>query len=225
MASKKGILICDEQPLFREGIKSTVARVGTFEILGEAGVGLEAVRLAVVLKPDLLLIGIALQQQSAIRLAGELKKCVPEAALLVLSISSATNLIAGSFAAGAAGYLLKDSVPEALIQALEAVAQGGYFLDGPISVETAHRIKSLNESNSNEGLSRHESLTRRQREVMHRLVRGLSYKTIAEELCISPRTVEGHRNEIMRVLELTNTVELARYAVRQGLIQPDWGEV
>jgi DNA-binding NarL/FixJ family response regulator len=221
MAGKKGILICDEHPLFREGIKSAVARAGTFEVLGEAGTGLEAVRLAVVLKPDLLLIGIALQQQSAIRLAGELKKCVPEAALLILSISSETNLIASSFAAGAAGYLLKDSAAETLIQALEVVSQGGHFLDGPISAETVHRIKSLNGSNPNEGLSKYESLTRRQREVMNLLVQGLSYRAIGDKLCISPRTVEGHRNEIMRVMEFTNTVELTRYALRTGLVCRD----
>ncbi len=225
MAGKKGILIVDEHPLFREGVKATVARIGTFVVLGEAGKAVEALRLAVDLRPDLVLIGISLPDHGGIELTRGLQKYVPDAALLIVSVNSATNYIADSFAAGAAGYLLKDSVPETLLHALEVVSQGGYFLDGPVSSETVRRLKGLTAPGSQTGPSRYEFLTRRQKQVLQLLVRGLSHKAIGEKLNISPRTVEGHRNEIMRNLDLLNTVELTRYAARFGLIEPDRGDV
>ncbi|MBM3298921.1 MAG: response regulator transcription factor [Deltaproteobacteria bacterium] len=220
MAGKKGVLIVDDHPLFREGLRNTVTRSGKFEVVGEAGKAREALRLALEIKPDLVLIDISLPDQSGIELTRALRRSVPEAALLIVSVHSATNYIADSFAAGAAGYLVKDSLPETLMQALEVVSEGGCFLDGPVSRQTVDRLKGLNAPTSSRALPRYESLTRRQREVMHLLVQGLSYKAIGEELCISPRTVEGHRNEIMKVLELSNRVELIQYALKLGLLEP-----
>jgi DNA-binding NarL/FixJ family response regulator len=225
MAGRKGILIVDEHPLFREGVKATIARIGTFVVLGEAGKALEALRLAVELGPNIVLIGISLPDQSGTELTRALQRYVPAAALLIVSVNSATNHMADSFAAGAAGYLLKDSVPETLLHALEVVSQGGYFLDGPVSSETVRRLIGLTAAGSQTGPSRYEFLTRRQKQVLQLLVRGLSHKAIGEKLCISPRTVEGHRNEIMRHLDLLNTVELTRYAARFGLIEPDREDV
>jgi DNA-binding NarL/FixJ family response regulator len=225
MDGKKGILIVDEHPLFREGVKATIARIGTFVVLGEAGKTLEALRLAVDHRPDLVLIGISLPHQSGTELTRGLQRHVPAAALLIVSVNSATNYIANSFAAGAAGYLLKDSPPATLLHALEVVSRGGYFLDGPISGETVQRLRGLAAAGSQTGPSRYEVLTRRQKQVAQLLVRGLSHKAIGEKLGISPRTVEGHRNEIMRSLDLLNTVELTRYAARFGLIEPDRGDL
>lgn len=224
MAGTKGVLIVDDHPLFREGLKNTIARACGFEVVGEAGKALDALRLAAEIKPDLVLIDITLPDQSGIELTRALRRSVPDAILLIVSVHSATNYIADSFAAGAAGYLVKDSLPETLIQALEVVSQGGYFLDKPISPEAAKRLRELHPPSSSRALSRYELLTRRQREVMHLLVQGLSYKAIAAKLYISPRTVEGHRNEIMRTLELSNTVELTRYAVRSGIIEAGRGD-
>jgi DNA-binding NarL/FixJ family response regulator len=94
-------------------------------------------------------------------------------------------------------------------------------LDGPIPCEAVDRLKGLKAPGSEAGLSRYESLTRRQKQVAQLLLQGLSYKAIGEKLCISSRTVEGHRNEIMRNLELLNTVELTRYVCGLGLFEPD----
>jgi two-component system, NarL family, response regulator NreC len=194
-------------------------------VLGEAGKVLEALRLAVELGPNIVLIGISIQHQSGTELTRALQRYVPDAALLIVSVNSATNYIADSFAAGAAGYLLKDSVPETLLYALEVVSQGGYFLDGPVSSDAVKRLTGLAALASKTGPSRYEFLTRRQKQVLQLLVRGLSHKAIGEKLNISPRTVEGHRNEIMKHLDLLNTVELTRYAARFGLIEPDREDV
>jgi DNA-binding NarL/FixJ family response regulator len=225
MAGRKGILIVDEHPLFREGVKATIARIGTFVVLGEAGKALEALRLAVELGPNIVLIGVSMSDRSGTELTIALQRYVPAAALLIVSVNSSTNFIADSFAAGAAGYLLKDAIPEALLHALDVVSQGGYFLDGPVSSDAVKRLTGLTAPSSQTGPSRYEFLTRRQKQVLQLLVRGLSHKAIGEKLSISPRTVEGHRNEIMRNLDLLNTVELTRYAARFGLIEPDRGDV
>lgn len=221
MAGKKGVLIVDEHPLFREGIRSAIARNGKFEVLGETGKAFEALRLAVDLKPDLVLIGVALRHRNGIELMRAIKRYFPDAVLLIVSVNCSPRSIADSFGAGATGYLSKDAAPETLLHALEVVSQGGYFLDGPFSVEAANQLKRLTEPDSPNGLSRYESLTRRQKQVTQLLVRGLSYKAIGEKLFISPRTVEGHRNEIMRNLNLLNTDELTRYVLGLGLIDTD----
>jgi DNA-binding NarL/FixJ family response regulator len=218
MVGKKGVLIVDDHPLFREGLKNTIERMGRFGVVGEAGRALEALKLATQTNPDLVLIDITLPDQSGIELTRALRRAVPAAALLMVSVHSAPNYIAESFDAGAAGYLVKDSLPETLMQALDVVSQGGFFLDGPIPSDAVARLRQMGSPSSNGARRRYESLTRRQREVMHLLVQGLSYKAIAEKLHISPRTVEGHRNEIMKALEVSNAVELTRCAVRLGLI-------
>ena len=188
MAGRKGLLIVDEHPLFREGVKATIARIGTFVVLGEAGKALEALRLAVELGPNIVLIGISLPDQSGTELTRALQRYVPAAALLIVSVNSASNYMADSFAAGAAGYLLKDSVPETLLHALEVVSQGGYFLDGPVSSETVRRLIGFTRLAHKTGASRGINfVTRRQKQVLQLLVRGLSHKAIGEKLCISPR--------------------------------------
>lgn len=225
MSGKKRVLIVDDHPLFREGLKNTITRNDTFEVVGEAGKAFDALRLAVQAKPDLVLLDISLPDQSGIELARALRKSVPGAALLMVSVHSAANYIADSFEAGAAGYLAKDTLPETLMQALDVVSKGGYFLEGPVSREAVHRLTALRAPRSRESLSRYESLTRRQRQVMHLLVQSLSYKAIAAELGISPRTVEGHRNEIMKALELSNRGELTQCALKLGLLEPYHGEM
>ena len=225
MAAKKRVLVVDDHPLFREGLKNTIARSRKFKVVAEAGKAFEALKVAVQAKPDLVLIDISLPDQSGIELARTLRDSVPDAALLMVSVHSAPNYIADSFEAGAAGYLVKDSLPETLMQALDVVSNGGYFLDGPIRRETVQLLKEMRAPSQKQGVSRYEYLTHRQREVMHLLVRGLSYKTIASELHISPRTVEGHRNEILKALGLSNRIELTQYAVRLGLLEAPHREV
>jgi DNA-binding NarL/FixJ family response regulator len=219
MGDKKKVLIVDDHPLYREGLKNAIARMEKFEVIGEAGKALEAFKVAMEIEPDLVLVDVTLPDQSGIELTKTLRKSFPDTGLLIMCCHSAANCVADSFAAGAAGYVVKDSGPETLMHALEIVSEGGYFLDGPISDEAVQRLKGLTAGGVQAGRARYDSLTRRQQEVMNLLVQGSSYKAIATELNISPRTVEGHRNEIMKVLELTNTVELTRYAMRLGLIE------
>lgn len=218
MSPKKAVLIIDDHPLFREGLKAIIGRTERFEVVGEAGKGREAIRSAAELSPDLVLVDISLPDCSGIQLTREIQRIVPHARLLMVSVHAGTNYIAESFQAGAAGYLVKESVPETLLQALEVVAEGGYFFESRVSPEAVERLKNLKPDQSGDAMSRYESLTRRQQEVLKLLARGLSYKAVAEKLCVSPRTVENHRAQIIQRLGLRNSAELILFSTALGLL-------
>jgi DNA-binding NarL/FixJ family response regulator len=214
------ILIVDDHPLLREGLKAIIRRSPSFEVIGEAGNGRQALRLAVELEPDLILIDISLPDQSGIVLTKELKGLLPDSIVLIISVHSGANYISDSFSSGAAGYLVKEAVPETLLHAMDVVSNGGYYFDGPASPKMIEKLKcfSLNETTPDE--SRYSALTRRQREVLVLLAKGLSCRAVADRLCISPRTVENHRAAILERLQLSNTVGLVIWAARQGLLEP-----
>ncbi|RJR31381.1 MAG: DNA-binding response regulator [Desulfobacteraceae bacterium] len=225
MIQRKGILIVDDHPLFREGLKSIIARRDKFEVLGEAGSGREGLRLARGLKPDIVLVDLSLPDQSGIHLTREVRALLPETRVIIVSMHSKIDYIAESFQAGATGYVAKESASERLLDALERVSRGDYFLDSSVSQEV---VRSLIKTPSREAKitdSGYRTLTPREQEVLRMLAEGLSSKEVAEKLFISPKTAENHRASIMNKLGLHSIHELIRYAARLGLIDVDlWKE-
>jgi len=218
---RKSVLIIDDHPLFREGLKVIIGRDRRFEVVGEAGKGREGLRLAKKLRPDLALVDISLPDQNGIDLSREIRSLMPEVRIMIISMHSKIDYIAESFRAGATGYLVKESAAMGLIKGLEAVSRGEYFLDSSLSREVVEKLiefppkeKSINDVSYN-------SLTPREQEVMRLLAEGLSRKEIAEKLFISPKTVENHRTNIMNKLDLHNSMDLVRFAARLGLIDVD----
>jgi DNA-binding NarL/FixJ family response regulator len=218
---RKSVLIIDDHPLFREGLKAIIGRDRRFEVVGEAGKGREGLRLAKKLRPDLALVDISLPDQNGIDLSREIRSLMPEVRIMIISMHSKIDYIAESFRAGATGYLVKESAAMGLIKGLEAVSRGEYFLDSSLSREVVEKLiefppkeKSINDVSYN-------SLTPREQEVMRLLAEGLSRKEIAEKLFISPKTVENHRTNIMNKLDLHNSMDLVRFAARLGLIDVD----
>ena len=221
MADKKKILLVDDHPLFRAGIKSLLEENHSFQIIGEAGDGQEAIRLAKNLKPDLVLLDISLPDKSGIEITRELKGLFPEILIMIVSMHTKIDFITEAFRAGALGYVIKESAAERLVQGLETVARGDYFLDSALSHKVVEKILGFPTKEAKITDETYASLTPREEQVLRLLAEGHSPKEIGEKLFISPKTVENHRASIMDKLDLHSTLELIRYAVRLGLIDPD----
>ena len=225
MPHKKTVLIIDDHPLFREGLKSIIGKNARFQVVAEAGSVREGLSLAKRHRPDLALVDISLPDGSGIDLTRDLRTLLPETRILVISMHSKIEYIAEAFQAGATGYVVKESASERLLKGLEYIARGDYFLDSSVSREV---VKRLMESPAKEAKitdAAYSTLTPREQEVMRHLAEGLSRKEIGEKLFISPKTVENHRSNIMNKLDLHSTMDLIRYAARLGLIDVDlWKE-
>jgi DNA-binding NarL/FixJ family response regulator len=221
LADKKKILLVDDHPLFRAGLKSLLVDNPSFQIIGEAGDGEEAIRLTKTLKPDLLLLDISLPDKSGIEITRELKNLFPEILIMIVSMHSKIDFITESFRAGALGYVIKESAAERLVQGLETVARGEYFLDSSLSHKVVEKILGLPTKEAVITDEKYASLTPREEQVLRLLAEGHSAREVGEKLFISPKTVENHRANIMDKLDLHSTLELIRYAVRLGLIDPD----
>lgn len=221
MVQKKTILIVDDHPLFREGLKTIITSDTRYEVVGEAGNGREALRLAKKHKPDLVLLDIALPDQNGIQLSREIRNLSSKTRILIVSMHSKTDYIVKAFQAGATGYVVKYSASERLLQGIDSVLKGEYFMDSSVSHKVIEKLMQSPEKEAKITDAAYDTLTPREQEVMVLLAEGLSSKEAAEKLFISPKTVENHRSNMMRKLDLHSTLELIRYATRLGLIDVD----
>lgn len=221
MAEQKSIIIIDDHPLFREGLKSIIGRDAQFKVVGEAGSGHEGFGMAKKLKPDLVVVDISLPDQSGIQLTRDLRELLSETKILVVSMHSKIDYIAEAFQAGATGYVVKESASERLLQGLKSVAKGDYYLDSSVSHAVVENLMKSPLKAAKITDADYATLTPREQEVMRFLAEGLSSKAVAEKLFISPKTVENHRANIMNKLGLHSTIELVRYAAKLGLIDVD----
>jgi DNA-binding NarL/FixJ family response regulator len=221
MTPKKKILLVDDHPLFRSGLRSLLIDNPSFHIIGEAGNGEEAIQQAKALKPDLVVLDISLPDKSGIEICRELRDLFPEILILIVSMHAQIDFITDSFQAGALGYVIKESAAERLVQGLETVARGDYFLDSSLSRKVVEKIMRLPSKEANITDEKYTSLTPREQQILRLLAEGHSPKETGEKLFISPKTVENHRANIMEKLDLHSTLDLIRYAFRLGLIDPE----
>jgi len=220
-AAQKSIVIIDDHPLFREGLKSIIARDRHFVVVGEAGdarKGLETVKKH---NPDLVIVDISLPDKSGIEAARAIRGRFPNTRIIIVSMHSKIDYIVEAFQAGATGYIVKESASDRLILGLETVLNGEYFLDSSISHAVVEKLLKEPLKDTRVEDADYGSLTPREQEVMRLLAEGFAVREIAQKLYISPKTVENHRSNLMRKLGLRNAIELARYAARLGLIDVD----
>ena len=218
MNPKKTIMIVDDHPLFREGLKSIISRKPELEIVGETGLGKEALRLAENLKPDMVVMDISLPDINGIELTRDIKNLSPSTRVLIVSVHSKIDYITAAFQAGATGYVVKDAPSGKILQALELVSQGEYFLDASVSYQVVKKLSEFPEQKAKTTDTIYSSLTNREQEIFRLLAEGLKIKDIADKLYISPKTVENHKTNIMSKLNLHSSLDLVRYAVKLGII-------
>ncbi|MFC1896205.1 response regulator, partial [Thermodesulfobacteriota bacterium] len=225
VSQKKSIVIVDDHPLFREGLKAIIAREAGYQVIGEAGTVRAALRMVRELKPDLVLMDIALPDGSGIDATSEIRELAPHTHVMVVSMHSKIDYIVRAFQGGATGYVVKESASDRLLQGISTVLKGEYFMDSSVSHRVVQKLVQFPEKEARITDAAYETLTPREQEVMGQLAEGMSAKQISKKLFISPKTVENHRANIMAKLGLRSRMEIVRYAARLGLIDVDlWKE-
>jgi DNA-binding NarL/FixJ family response regulator len=225
VAKKKTILIVDDHPLVREGLKSILKPAAEYEVVGQAGNARDGIQMVKNLKPDLVLLDLSLPDKSGLELSSEIRSISPPTRILIVSMHSNVDYIVKAFQVGATGYMTKESATERLLKGIEHVLNGEYFMDGAVSHAVVQKLMKTPEKELKITDAGYETLTSREQEVMVLLAEGYSAKEAAVKLFISPKTVENHRTNIMNKLGLHSALELVRYAARLGLVDVDlWKE-
>ncbi|MDP2847451.1 MAG: response regulator transcription factor [Humidesulfovibrio sp.] len=218
MASKYKLLIIDDHPMFRDGLKTIVRLNPAYEIAGEAGTCAEGLAQARSIRPDLVIVDISLPDGNGIDLARDILVQAPQTKVVMLSMHAKVDFIATAFQAGVSAYLAKESSREQLLQALDAVMAGRQYLDGSLSPRVVTELLSRPSEETRMADAAYGKLSRREQQVLRLLAEGLAPAVIAERLFISRKTVENHRTNILAKLGIKSPVALVRYAARLGLI-------
>jgi DNA-binding NarL/FixJ family response regulator len=211
------ILIADDHPLLRAGIRALLENIPQVEVLAEAANGQEALAAVEAHRPDVVLTDIAMPIMNGLELATLLSREFPEIKTIILSIHSGEEYVCRALRSGAAGYLLKDSGTAELRLAIEAVARGESYLSPAVSKQVIADYIRRTGSEARPP----ELLTTRQREILRLIALGQTTKAIARTLGISVKTVETHRAQLMERLDIYDVASLVRYAIRNGLAKLD----
>jgi len=216
MEPKKQIFIVEDHRLFREGLKAMLSPHPEYEIVGEAEDGLEAVRLIRKSKPELVLLDLSMPRMSGFSVLREIKAEMPEIKVLVLSIHESDQYVLQAFEAKADGYAIKDSSREELRMAIRTVLEGKKYISPGIAGSVLEGY--LNGRKTLKSKSALDTVTEREKEILKLLGEGHQNKEIADLLCISVKTVEKHRANLMSKLDLHNAAALTAFAYEHGLI-------
>ncbi|MBM3773252.1 MAG: response regulator transcription factor [Acidimicrobiia bacterium] len=210
MTPKTRLLLADDHALVRRGLRLILSQEPTFDVVGEASDGREVVTMVRTLRPDVVLMDVAMPRANGVTAVRSILEEEPNCRILMLSMHSDAAYVRESLRAGAKGYLLKDAVDQELVTAIKALASGNAYLSPAVS--------NMVLADYRQHVSDASGLTTREREVMQLLAEGLTAKEIAKRLEISAYTVDAHRTRIMRKLQISSIGELVRFAMRAGLI-------
>jgi two-component system, NarL family, response regulator NreC len=214
---KTTIVLAEAQYLVRRGVRCLVEKSADMKVVGEAGDGVEAVRVVRRLKPRVLIAEVAMPGLNGLEATRQVQRLSPTTAVIVLSMYSHEYYVVHALKNGASGYVVKYAKPGELVRAIRHVAAGHCYLSEPLSerplqtwLEQARRVPR----------DSYETLTAREREVLHLVAEGHSSARVAKRLSISRRTAESHRASIMRKIDCRNQADLTRYALARGILRP-----
>ncbi len=210
------ILLVDDHPIVRDGLRAVLEAEPTFRVIGETGDGLEVISLVESLKPDVLVLDLALPGMGGLEIVRQLHAKACQVYIVILSMHASEVYVGEALRAGAQAYVLKKSASEELVQSIHIVLGGKRYLSSLIS-EAA--IESYWEV-ARGGNSLYEALTARERQVLYLITEGLTNQEIGQRLKISVRTAETHRANLMQKLGLGNAAELVRFALERGIQPP-----
>ncbi len=210
------ILLADDHTIVRQGLRKILEESRDWQVVGEAGNGREAVRLALELQPDVAILDIGMPLLNGIEAARQIARRLPDTRILILSMHSDEAYIIQALEAGAKGYLLKDTADADLLGAVAAVMRGKSFFSPAVArVMLDDYVRRLRDRGI---VDRYDTLSEREREIFQLIAEGKTNKEIAEILGVSPSTIETHRGHIMEKLDVHSAVEMVLYAVRKGII-------
>ena len=210
------ILLAEDQSLTRAGLRSLLEQSPDLEVVGEAADGEAAVAACLELRPDVVVMDIAMPKRNGIEATRDILKVLPATKVVALSMHAASQYVLEMLRAGATGYLLKDCVREDLAQAIRVVQANFSFLSPGLAAHVADEVVRGSSPGVSKGAAR---LTRQERLVLSMLTKGGSAKVIAAELNLSPKTIETHRQHIMEKLHINSVAGLTRFAIKEGLIK------
>ena len=208
------VLVADDHTIVRTGIRHVLEGEPGFDVVGEASNGIEVFELATELHPDVVVLDISMPGESGLQIAARLGTVPSPPRVLILSMHDNAEYVLESVRAGAHGYLLKDTAATELRTAIRAVCRGESYFSPPVASRLSAAVRGEHETRS----APLEQLTGREREVLEGIARGRTNKEIAADLGISYRTVETHRESLMKKLQIRTVAELTRFALGAGIV-------
>ena len=209
------VLIADDHTMVRESLVSVLQAAGDVQVVAQAADGVEAVEKALQTRPDVVVADLSMPRLNGLEVVRRLREALPQTKVLVLTMHGEHEYVLQAVRAGASGYLVKDSAASELLSALRSLHAGrGHF--GPQAAKTLADQLQRPERPLDDPYGR---LTERERDVFHLVAEGMTTKDIAQRLGISVKTAENHRGHVLDKLDVRNTAELVRYALRKGLVE------
>ena len=215
MTNKVRVLLAEDHTIVRQGIKRLVEE-DFIEVVGEVDNGQDAISMAIELEPDIVIMDISMPIMRGIEATIRIKKDVPGTKVIILTIHNEENYLFGALDAGADGYVVKGEDVNILLQAVETVMDGGFYLSSEVSADALEKYEKHKKSGKK--TDEFSRLTNREKEILQLIAEGYTSKLIGEKKFISVKTVENHRANIMNKLDIHETAGLVRYAIQIGLV-------
>lgn len=210
------VAMIDDHPIVRQGLRNLLETEPSFQVIAEADDGITGLELVQRVRPDVLIVDLMMPGLNGLDLIKQVLKHLPRLRIVVLSMQSADSYVVEALNCGAAGYVLKETGPGEIIHAIKTVVAGERYL----SPKLAQRVLDTS-TGKKKVADPYDSLTAREREILHLIVEGNTSAQIAGRLVLSPRTVELHRSRIMKKLNLHNQTDIFKYALERGILSTD----